>query len=192
MAVSANANMLTNGDFETGSLAPWWTWIPDTANSTVGVVPGGPSPSAYCLSIYTNSPSGSVQVGQDVAFTAGSSVSLSLMYDVPAGDWSGAGITIQYKDAGWNVLDWGWVDIYAGVGGDDTGWVPFNSDSVSKSGNWTAAPAGTAYLSLKIEQWGWQPAGSSTLYDNVVLTPEPATMILLGIGGLVALRRKHA
>ncbi len=187
MAVPAKA--LTNGDFETGDLTGWWTYIPDTANSTIGVVAGGPGSSTWCAEIYTNNPSGSSQLGQDVAFGAGLPVSVSLMYDSPPNDWAGAGITIQYKDAGWNVLDWGWVDIYAGSGAGDTGWVAFNSDSGNKSGNWTS-PAGTVYLSLKIEQWGWQPSGSK--YDNVVVTPEPATMVLLGIGGLLSLRRKHA
>ena len=180
---------LTNGDFETGDLTGWWTWLPDPANETVTVVPGGPGTSVYAADIYTNNPSGSAQLGQDVAFSAGSSVSIGLMYDAPANNWAGAGITIQYKDAGWNVLDWGWANMYSGAGEGNTGWVSFNTDSANKTGNWTA-PAGTAYLTLKIEQWGWQPSGS--LYDNVTLTPEPATMVLLGIGGLVAIRRKHA
>ncbi|MGD0597016.1 MAG: PEP-CTERM sorting domain-containing protein [Sedimentisphaerales bacterium] len=190
VSIAVPAKALTNGDFETGDLTGWWTWLPDPANETVSVVPGGPGTSVYAAEIYTLSGS-SAQLGQDIAFSAGLPVSVSLMYDVPANNWAGAGITIQYKDASWSVLDWGWANIYGGGGGGGGGWLSYDTASDgTKSGNWTSAPAGTAYLTLKIEQWGWQPSGS--LYDNVVLTPEPATMVLLGIGGLVALRRKHA
>jgi len=34
--------------------------------------------------------------------------------------------------------------------------------------------------------------GEGMIVDNVVVTPEPATMLLLGLGGLVAARRKRA
>lgn len=192
IAVQAKANALTNGDFETGNLSSWWTWIPDTANSTVAVVPGGPGTSVYCASIYTNNPSDGLQLGQDIAFAAGLTPSVSMMYDAPAGQWAGASITVQYKDASWNYIDAGWDVFYAGSGGPDTGWVTYDSASSGTKGGTWVAPAGTAHLTFKITQWGWEPSGTEIDYDNVNVTPEPATMVLLGIGGLVALRRKHA
>jgi hypothetical protein len=190
MAVPAKA--FTNGDFETGTLSSWWTYLPDSANETVSVVPGGPGVSVYAAGIYTNNPSAGPELGQDIAFSAGMTPIVGMMYDAPAGQWAGASITVQYKDASWAYIDSGWDVFYAGGGGPDTGWLTYASaSSGSKAGTWVA-PAGTAYLTFKITQWGWMPSGTTILYDNVNVTPEPATMILLGIGGLVALRRKHA
>jgi hypothetical protein len=189
MAVPAKA--LTNGDFETGTLSSWWTYLPEPANETVAVVAGGPGSSVYAAGIWTNSPSAGPELGQDIAFSAGLTPGVSMMYDAPAGQWAGASITVQYKDASWNYIDAGWDVFFAGDG-SAVSWATYDSaTSGTKAGTWVA-PAGTAYLTFKITQWGWMPAGTTVLYDNVNVTPEPATMVLLGIGGLVALRRKHA
>jgi len=189
VSIAVPANALTNGDFETGDLTGWWTYIPDTANSSTSVVSGGPSGSSYCLQVYTTTPSESIQIGQDVAFTAGTALSISLDYSNPSNSWAGMGISVNYYDSSWTYLDYGWVTIYEGDG-TATGWVTWSSDSATNlTGTWTA-PTGTAYVSIKLLQWGWEASASS--YDNVSVTPEPATMVLLGIGGLLSLRRKHA
>jgi hypothetical protein len=188
----AQANALWNGDFETGDLTGWWTYIGDTANATVSVVPGGPSPSVYCVSMYTNSPDPGPELGQDIAFAAGAAPLVNFQYDAPEGQWLGISVTVQYKDASWAYIDSGWDVFYQGDGTGTGGWVTYDSTtSGTKAGTWVA-PAGTEHLTFKVTQWGWEPAETSVLYDNFSITPEPATMILLGIGGLVALRRKHA
>jgi hypothetical protein len=190
--VAQAANALWNGDFELGTLEGWWTYLGDTANATVAVTAGGPGASVYDVSIYTNSPNPGPELGQDIAFAAGLTPTVSLMYDAPAGQWAGISVTVQYKDSAWTYIDSGWDVFYQGSGAGDTGWVTYDSTgSGTKGGNWVA-PAGTAHLTFKITQWGWQPAGTVIQYDNVSVTPEPATMVLLGIGGLLALRRKHA
>jgi hypothetical protein len=181
-----------NGDFETGNTSSWWTWIPDTVNSTIAVVSGGPGSSVYAAAIWTANPTPSgPQLGQDIDFSAGAAPLVSMMYDAPAGQWAGASITVQYKDASLAYLDSGWDVFFAGDG-SAVSWATYDSaTSVTKAGNWVA-PAGTAHLTFKITQWGWMPSVTVVQYDNVNVTPEPATMVLLGIGGLVALRRKHA
>jgi hypothetical protein len=196
-------NLLTNGDFEAvpaeywdaengwNEPSSWWVWENSPANESVSVLPGGVGGLQYA-NMYTGDGS-TLQLGQDISFSPGLPVSVILMYNFPADNWAGAGITLHYKDAGWNVLDWGWATLYGGGGGGGSGWVLYDSDiDMTKTGNWTAAPEGTVYLTLKIEQWGWQPGGSGSGYDNVVVTPEPATMLLLGLGGLVLRRRKRA
>ncbi len=191
VSIAVPAKAFYNGNFETGNLDGWWTWLPEPANETIAITAGGPAGSLWDAGIWTNSPTDGPQLGQDIAFSAGLTPMVSMMYDAPAGQWAGASITVQYKDASWNYIDAGWDVFFAGDG-SGTGWVNYDSaTSASKAGTWVA-PAGTAHLTFKITQWGWMPAGTVVQYDNVNVTPEPATMVLLGIGGLVALRRKHA
>ena len=53
------------------------------------------------------------------------------------------------------------------------------------------APAGTTTGRVVIRSLDWQPGIAGALYfDNVSVTPEPATMFLLGLGGLLLRRKK--
>ena len=167
-------NLLINGNFNTGDFTGWWTYVPDPTTQSITI---------DTLDTYDGSPVANMtsatdgawqELGQDFAATENTTYNLSFVYDAP--QWSQAGVNIKYMDAGWNYLGYQWISL---VPPNTTGWTAYSSSFTTL--------AGTAYAEVKFSEGSW-----GTMYvDNVAVTPEPATMVLLGIGGLVALRRKH-
>jgi hypothetical protein len=173
------ANLLNNGDFNTGDLTSWWTYTPDALNQSITVLPGtdplnyDSTPFAYEM----NHGAGDTILGQDASITGGSLYDVSLRYR--ANEWGGAGVGIWYYDSSYvQIAVYEWAAMYTGTGAD-TGWVSFTTPQ------WTA-PANAAYVSVRLDSWNW----SSTYYDNVSLNaapvPEPTTLALLS-GGLIFL-----
>jgi hypothetical protein len=177
-AVPAQAQ-LVNGNFNTGDLTGWWTYTPDAVNSSVSVLPGDAY--SYDASPYAHQvnfgASANPQLGQDMNLTAGTQFLVSLAFR--ANNWGGAGVGIRYLDSSWAEVGWEFANIYAG-NGTDTGWMAFSTPT------WTA-PANTEHVSMRLEAWTW----SETYYDNVGVSvvPEPTAGALLGLGGLLMIRR---
>jgi hypothetical protein len=179
----AKANLLSNGDFNTGDLTSWWVYGPESpASQNISVLAADAysfdsTPYAYS---WNHGATASGVLGQSLDLTAGSQYSVSLEYR--ANNWGGGGVGIWYYDSSWAQIGWEWTSLYTG-NGTDPGWQAFAGPT------WTA-PANTAHIALRLDTWSW----SDTYYDNVALNvvPEPGTLALLssGLVFLMALRRR--
>jgi hypothetical protein len=99
---------------------------------------------------------------------------------VAGGGWAGITAGLEFFDSAGTWLDGVYLTLW------DTGgsWA---SSNISK-----VAPAGAVNAQFQVEAWVGGGGTVTATLDNAFVIPEPATMVLLGIGGLLALRRKHA
>ena len=176
-ALPANANLLNNGDFNTGTLPNWWAYTPTAGSQTISVLPADAfsydnTPYAHTMD---HGGASSAVLGQEVSLSGGSQYNISLVYR--ANNWGGGGVGTYYWDSSWAQIGYEWTSLYTGDG-TDTGWQSFTSPT------WTA-PANTAYVSARLDAWTW----SDTFYDNVSFNviPEPSSAVLLGLGALAFL-----
>jgi hypothetical protein len=189
--VSAQANMLTNGDFALGSdgttapnnAALAWSQYNSSGGWNNRETSGNPVPGDYLMAIGAAGGYGAF-AWQDVAGTAGTTYKLSADSSLDNW-WKNAGyLKIEFYDAGGtnpvNLVGFAESAHWAQAG-YDTG-LPWANYSITGT-----APAGTATVRAMLGTWG---EGGTARFDNAVLIPEPATMILLGLGSLAMLRRK--
>ena len=191
---SAQATLLTNGDFNT-STDGWNNWAGSWDNAWVSHE--APSISAALTGVYDGSLQISIGGGsgsfngkglnQVVAGTEG--VEYTLTFEAGAQDWwkpVGSGY-LKFLDGTDTELASHEVSITASINvpGDeqyDVG-VAYQDFTVS-----AVAPTGTTQVKVEFAEWD----SSGTIWvDNVALVPEPATMGLIGLfgGALTALRR---
>ena len=168
-------NSLTNGNFNTGDFTGWWTYVPDPLTQSITIDTSHTFDGSAVANMTSATDGAWQELGQDFATAENTTYNLSFVYDAPT--WSQGGINIKFMDASWGYLGYQWISL---VPPNTTGWTTY-------SGSFTTI-AGAVNTEVKFVEGSW----GSMYIDNVAVTPEPATMVLLGIGGLAALRRKHA
>jgi hypothetical protein len=195
-ASQASANLLINGDFETGAVAPWLVFgaVPPTTQVTVG-----PPNSAFL-------PAGSFSADMLNAPPAGAPLGLTLKQSTAAGS-VGAGVPMTFSfDFKLNNAALGGIFTYqifnekAGGGVINLQFNPgplFPPVGVWQhvTGNWVT-PALTDFVTIQFLANVGATVGSAidVNVDNVNIIPEPSTVGLVGLGllGLLGLRRRNA
>lgn len=182
-AFSLQANVLVNGDFNTGDFSGWWTWAADPDNQGGWIEPGDGyafdgSPSAQLWSA-SNTPQ--MTLVQEFIIGENTSYLLSLTYSGRGTAAGSVGISIDYYNAGFTWLDSEWIPLYEQSPAPNT-----EGHWLSYSGYFTT-PAQTAngVIQFRVSDW------TTVNLDNVDLSivPEPATLLLLALGA-IALRSK--
>ena len=179
----ANAELLTNGDFEAGAGVGWSQWW--GGNSGVGVP--DPIEGDLCGGVWWSDDG----IFQGMTVGPGTyTISGELSQENLA-----ERIGVIVAEAGvWNPDKYG-----PGIGGIDVWWsqqieiTPSDPMNTWLSGSTVIdnTAAGATYLNVNlfmIDQ-GSAPAGI-VRFDNISVVPEPASLVLLGLGGLL-LRRKR-
>ena len=180
----ASANLLTNGDFETGDATGWFTWGANAATYNATTQPTLPLIDTTSATLWWSD----AGFGQMLDASAGQTFTLSGKINVyEALAWRNAEIKIEFWDGDGtygvdNCLAWA-VD-YADYQTTLNTWQDY---SVTLT-----APAGTTKVKalLVYSDWHATDMAGKAAFDNVSLVPEPATLALLGLGGLLIRRKK--
>jgi len=179
IAVPVSANILSNGDFNTGSLPDWWDYAAEPANQTVSIDNVYTYDSTPNALITSATATWRAAMGQNPSIGPNQDYSLSFVYSaVDTPTWGSAAVAINYYDAGAAYLDFEWIPLYDQQPGPNA-----DGEWLTYSGNFTT-PAGTASMQIEFDVWNW----TSLHVDNVaVVIPEPATSALLGGAGILLL-----
>jgi hypothetical protein len=204
ISAEAKANLLTNSDFETGDLTSW-TWNPTQYAEpemiaevvTFETVLGQPS---LCFRVNPGTDDAHYGIGQEeggilsqtINLVAGTnyavSVGASAIHYVGPTSNSDGGLIRLY--IGGN-LQWSW----------DVGEIGPTGAVVRNSYEGTYVPTFTGPHDFELvftrtwRNWGGFAGSQPSMYhyaDNISVIPEPATLLLVGLGGLVLRRKRRA
>ena len=166
----ADTQLLTNGDFESGALGPWY----NARNFCSGTcVPWNVSTANPHSGTYSAMDEGNIELRQDFTPTLGSQIT-------NASFWA-------YTDSGVNAVDFFYTD------SSDEEFVVFSSANTWTLQNVTSdVDPGKTLMGFSI--WGSGPNHISYVDDaSITATPEPSTLVLLGGSALAVcgnLRRR--
>ena len=166
MASSAFATeLLVNGDFETGSLGPWY----NARNFCQGTcVPWNVSTANPHTGTYSANDTGNIELRQDFTPTLGANIT-------NASFWS-------YTDSGVNAVDFFYTD------STDAEFVVFSNPNTWTLQNVTCDVDPSKTL-MGFSIWGSGPNHISYVDDASITSngvPEPGTLVMLGSGVLAA------
>ena len=182
----ASADLLTNGGFEDGDTGqinqpiPGWSswgdagWHHDDAGKVIDT---------KALKFWWDG----AGLYQDVAVTPGETYDFSVEVFNASDDqlvgWNGLIKAEFYDGTGGQLLNDELERYYSATGAVDE-WVTIGGSRVAPAG------AVTGRIVLLIVDWQETGVSGALNFDNASIVPEPATMALLGLGGLLIRRRK--